>query len=173
MEKQLINQKLKENYSFFVDYINSLTTQELVFAKPEKWTAAQQLQHLITSVKPIRQALSLPKFVLKMLIGKANRTSKSYDELVAKYQLKLQNGGRAPARFVPKNIAANNCKKLTEVLLKEVNSLVEKLNSFSEQQLDEYILPHPLLGKLTLREMLYFTMYHVQHHHKLIQNSFL
>jgi hypothetical protein len=32
-------------------------------------------------------------------------------------------------------------------------------------------LPHPLLGKLTLREMIYFTIYHVQHHHKLVQNQ--
>jgi hypothetical protein len=32
--------------------------------------------------------------------------------------------------------------------------------------LDLLILPHPLLGKLTLREMLYFTLYHVEHHEK-------
>jgi hypothetical protein len=26
------------------------------------------------------------------------------------------------------------------------------------------VLPHPLLGKLTIREMLYFTVYHGEHH---------
>jgi hypothetical protein len=25
-------------------------------------------------------------------------------------------------------------------------------------------LPHPLLGKLTVREMLFFTLYHQRHH---------
>ena len=39
-----------------------------------------------------------------------------------------------------------------------------RIDSFSEKDLDNYILPHPLLGKLTIREMLFFTIYHVQHH---------
>ncbi len=43
---------------------------------------------------------------------------------------------------------------------------MKRVDSFSEAQLDALILPHPLLGKLTLREMLYFTIYHVQHHEK-------
>jgi hypothetical protein len=32
-------------------------------------------------------------------------------------------------------------------------------------------LPHPLLGKLTLREMLYFTAYHADHHRHSIEAS--
>jgi hypothetical protein len=39
------------------------------------------------------------------------------------------------------------------------------MDKFSEAQLDEYVLPHPILGKLTIREMLYFTIYHATHHH--------
>jgi hypothetical protein len=33
------------------------------------------------------------------------------------------------------------------------------------------ILPHPLLGKITIREMLYFTAYHVQHHENIIKRD--
>lgn len=172
MEKQAIATQLTENYCVFSTYINSLTPEHLVFAKNDKWTAAQQLLHIISSVKPVRQALGLPKFILKMLFGKANRQSKSYEQLIAKYQQKLQSGGKAPARFVPKKIAAADCPKLTKELNKEVEKLISKVNNYSEQQLDAFILPHPLLGKLTIREMLYFTMYHVQHHEKLIKDSF-
>jgi len=32
------------------------------------------------------------------------------------------------------------------------------------QSLDKFMLPHPLLGKLAVREMLFFTMYHNLHH---------
>ena len=35
-----------------------------------------------------------------------------------------------------------------------------------KKQLDHYLLPHPLLGKITLREMLFFSAYHIQHHTK-------
>jgi hypothetical protein len=40
------------------------------------------------------------------------------------------------------------------------------LKKFSEDDLDSIRLPHPLLGKLTVREMLYFAVYHVGHHHR-------
>jgi hypothetical protein len=62
-----------------------------------------------------------------------------------------------------------------ERLVKKVNYIVDqlssKVNHFSEDQLDTLLLPHPLLGKLTLREMLYFTIYHVGHHEKSIRES--
>jgi hypothetical protein len=38
------------------------------------------------------------------------------------------------------------------------------MHTWSEDDLDNHRLPHPLLGKLTVREMLFFTLYHIQHH---------
>ena len=38
------------------------------------------------------------------------------------------------------------------------------VGSWREADLDRYLLPHPLLGKLTIREMLFFTLYHNYHH---------
>jgi hypothetical protein len=46
--------------------------------------------------------------------------------------------------------------------------LIRKVLSYREGKLDHYILPHPLLGKLTLREMLFFTIYHNEHHLNLL-----
>ena len=56
-------------------------------------------------------------------------------------------------------------------LKKKVGQLTAQVARFSEEELDQLILPHPLLGKLTLREMLYFTIYHVKHHEKTIQRN--
>ena len=50
--------------------------------------------------------------------------------------------------------------------MKKIERLVLNINNYSEQQLDTFILPHPLLGKVTLREMMYFTIYHAEHHLK-------
>lgn len=49
--------------------------------------------------------------------------------------------------------------------------LCASLDSFTEKELDQYVLPHPLLGKLTLREMMFFTIYHVQHHEVLTKKN--
>ncbi len=52
-----------------------------------------------------------------------------------------------------------------------MQTLCSKLEKFDEIERDTYILPHPLLGKLTIREMLYFTIYHVAHHKELVMKS--
>jgi hypothetical protein len=100
-----------------------------------------------------------------LIFGTANRKSRSYEELVARYHSKLKAGGRASGRFVPPP-KTDSVEKLSANLSKVVQALARRIDRFSETQLDQLILPHPLLGKLTLREMLYFTIYHVQHHQK-------
>jgi hypothetical protein len=49
-----------------------------------------------------------------------------------------------------------------------IDQLARRVNRFSESELDQLLLPHPLLGKLTLREMVYFTIYHAHHHERQI-----
>lgn len=171
MDKQLIKNKLYEKHNSFISYLDNLTNEEFLKSKNDKWTAGQQLEHIYLGVKPVRQLISLPGFLLKLIWGQANRKSKCYEDLVKKYLLKLENGGRATGRFIPKTVGIENGKKLKIDLKNEIDKLVTKLDKFTEDELDKYILPHPLLGKLTLREMLYFTIYHVEHHQELTKRN--
>lgn len=164
MTKQQINIELRERHKRFTTYMQSLNEKDFTFSKETKWSAGQQLDHIFRSVSPLVQAFMLPKFVPGLLFGKANRSSKSYDELVSKYKGKLAKGGVATGQFVPPAIVYDKKEKLCKQVNSKVGKLCKQVDSFSEQQLDEYILPHPLLGKLTLREMLYFTMHHVDQH---------
>jgi len=41
---------------------------------------------------------------------------------------------------------------------------VRAITAWGDDALDRYRLPHPLIGKLTLREMLVFTLFHFDHH---------
>jgi len=168
MTKQEIKIKLLENHKSFAELIVSLNNDEFLFSANNKWTAGQQLDHIYRSVSALNQALILPKFIIKLIVGKANRSSKDYEALVDKYKLKLEAGGRAMGRFISKPIRPDQKAKLKDKLMKTVDSLCKKIDKYSEKQLDYYILPHPLLGKLTIREMLYFTIYHVEHHQKII-----
>jgi hypothetical protein len=38
------------------------------------------------------------------------------------------------------------------------------MERWSEAELDAYRLPHPLLGRLSVREMMFFTLLHNRHH---------
>lgn len=171
MNKQEINRELQQKHQIFIDEMLSLSDDEFTICLPEKWTAGQQLEHICLSVKPLVQVLGFPKFAIRMLFGKADRPSQSYGELVAKYKSKLNNGGKAGGRFVPHEIAAAQKTKLAEHLFETIKRLNTKIDRFSEKELDGLILPHPLLGKVTLREMIYFTIFHVEHHHNITKRN--
>ena len=168
MTKPAIIQLLQNHHQHFIDRIHDLPEDAFLLSKNSKWTAGQQLDHICRSMKPVAMAFGLPAFVLRLLFGKANRPSRSYDALVEKYKSKLSAGGRASGRFIPKVIGFNDRDQLEKQLRNTVSRLVQRIDRYSEDELDTYILPHPLLGKITLREMLYFSIYHVQHHDKLM-----
>jgi hypothetical protein len=171
MHKNEIVTLLNNAHQSFANYIASLDEHDFLYAVEGKWSAGQQLSHIIKSVAPVNMAMRLPRFIIKWKFGTANRPSKTYEALVAKYIAKLQAGGSATAQFIPPYIGFSQKEPLLKTLDTLNKKLCAKANAETETTLDTYILPHPLLGKLTLREMLYFTAYHAQHHQALIEQA--
>ncbi len=166
MNKDSIKKELTDKHNSFIDYINSLSDNDFIDNRNStKWSAGEQLQHIYLSVRPVNLAMLIPKFILRFLFGKPHQ-NRTYEELVVTYQKSLLNGGKAGSQFIPKNVSIGKRKILIDDLTRLINSLNEKIERLSEQDLDKYILPHPLIGKISIREMLYFTIYHVQHHHQ-------
>ena len=86
--------------------------EALFFYQPaDKWSIAQNVKHLIISVNKTKLAYSLPKILIRLVAGKPNRPSRSFEELVEKYKTKLQQGGRASGPFIPKSIPVGIDKK--------------------------------------------------------------
>ena len=166
MELQLLSASTE-----FIHYCSSLSDEQFFYQPPGKWSPAQQVKHLIIAADNTRLAFALPKFIVRWYAGKPNRLSRSYDELVAKYKLKLAQGGKASGRFIPKQISASYGKqKMHDQFNRSMDKLMQTIKSkWKEQQLDQYIAPHPLLGKITLRELGYFTIHHTYHHLDSIQ----
>ena len=170
LDKPQIISALNEKVDAFNNYISPLSKEQFEARPNNKWSAGQNLDHLIRAIKPLQLAYGLPKFALLIMFGKTNRPSRTFDELVTKYKTKLAAGGKASGPFIPPTI--NFEKK--EALIKKYNEqklkLITKIEKQSEKDLDVYILPHPLLGKVTLREMLYFTIHHNEHHLDLLKS---
>ena len=85
------------------------------------------------------------------------------------YRATLRETGATAGRFAPSAQAApaDPAAWQQEVLAKwrgAVSGLALRIPRWSEPALDRYRLPHPLLGQLTVREMLLFTVYHNVHH---------
>ena len=131
-----------------------------------RWTFAQNLEHLILAVQPVARAMGLPKPLLRVLFGRAT-TTRTYAEIKAAYKAKLNAGTKAPRRFVP-------APKSTRVELLQrwqgcSDRLAGKLSLWNDAQLTTLRLPHPILGKLSVAEMLFFTDLHVWHHLELCE----
>lgn len=166
-----LQQKLKESHAHFMTTIRNVSDADFTKSVDSKWSAGQQLEHIVKAVSPVNLAFSLPRPVVRLLFGKANRPSRTYDELVTKYQSKLSQGERASRRFTPDLVHLHQREALFQKLDGLVSALAKKIAGYSEEQLDVLLLPHPLLGKLTLREMIYFTIYHAGHHEKQVRGN--
>jgi len=137
----------------------------------DKWSVAENLQHLVISTKTTTLAYRLPKWLVRLVGGKPNRPSRRYDEVLAKYNRKLAEGGKASSRYVPKPLEEKySKKKLMQNWAKATDGYLSALKKCrTDADLDHYLAAHPLLGRLTLRELCCFTIFHTLHHLDTIQ----
>lgn len=137
----------------------------------QKWSAAQHIQHIHKSVAQFGKYLSLPKEVIANRFGRSERNSISREQLTENYRRALAPGVKAPATFS----ADDRYDLEIAALISEGKSVLEQfftaLETWTDKELDQFLCPHPLLGKLTVREMLYFTNLHAQHHLQSIQQQ--
>jgi hypothetical protein len=159
-------------------YLGTLTDE--VFLAPQQlepgaprrggpvWSPAEHVRHLTKSVRPVARALALPRLVPRLLFGAHRGPSRTFAEVRAVYRAALEDGAQAgrfapTQRPVPADAAAFR-RSVMGALDAEVRGLAARVREFPEPQLDVLRLPHPVLGKLTVREMLFFTLYHGAHH---------
>lgn len=173
MTKNEVTNKLKSSIKSFSETI--IATPETIFfeGKDGKWSSAEQTRHLMLSVRPLLLAYALPKWVLKLAFGKPNRPTYTYDVLFQKYKVKLEAGGTASAPYQPKPFNATDTPETINLAFLAMHqNFIKKVEHWDDRALNNYLLPHPLLGKITLLEMLYFTDFHIRHHEALIKQYY-
>jgi uncharacterized damage-inducible protein DinB len=146
-------------------FLGHLSSEEQTKDIDGKWSVNQNIDHLCKVLLPVNKALSKPKLLLRYAFGKPNRAGRDYDALVKRYREKAQGPAKAPEVYNAKE----NKHLSSQIILEEYQALSQKyLNivdrKWSEKQLDSYLLVHPLLGKITIRELLYFVHFHTDHH---------
>ena len=153
-------------------FLASIPTETFFARQGESWSPAWHVRHLAKANFPVGRALRLPKWVLRLIFGKAPELSRTFDKLREDYRARLAAGGQA-GRFAPSDqeMPADLEAWRQEIVARyetSVNEWIAGSQSWSERDIDRVRLPHPLLGKLTVREMLFFTLYHNAHHMALV-----
>lgn len=159
-----------QNHQRFIDYVNELPDEKFVYAPVGKWTAGQQLSHLYLCLLPFLKSLPNKEFILQKF-GRIDRPLWDYKTLVENY---MQTNRKAPERFHPAPEVKLEDKAKIGDDLKNIALCIQKmLEAYSDDELDSLVLPHPLLGNLTIREMFYLMAYHPLHHLKQIEDFWI
>lgn len=163
-----ITERLKDVVSICKQ--TTLTAGETLFFTNfnNKWSIAENLIHLVKSVKGMNKAFHFPKEQLLSAFGKPDHASTDYEALFNRYQAALASNLVAPPAFSPLITEEDTQASVIQLFDFQHLSLVENTKNFVETELDDYQLPHPALGNLTIREMLSFTIFHIEHHTRTI-----
>jgi hypothetical protein len=159
--------KLKSEFSEMENLANSF--EEVAFFKQphaEKWSVAQNIVHLNFVAKSILGGIKDPSVLAAN--GVATRPSRDFDAVREAYLTGLI---AYKAKGMPYRHLNTEGPKVN--LINEFNTLHEKLvtqsATLSEADWDELQLPHPVLGLMTLREMMCFATYHIRHHYNIVE----
>ena len=174
MHRDKIQKLINEKHDALIQFLMTHEDEKWNTGPDGKWTTGQHCIHLIQSTKPLNKALSIPKFILQYKFGKANRPTRTYDEVVSRYLEKLTKLNGKVVSPYSNNMPAtppNGKKNIILELTYQKDILLKKLNKLSEAQLDKYLIPHPAMGRMLLREIIMWSAYHVEHHHNILKEK--
>jgi len=171
MDKKTIIKLLDENVIQFNALIKDLNKDEFEINLNNKWSAGQDLVHLIKVLKIVNIGFTLPKPILRLMYGIHKNNNRSFEQLQQMYKSALEGGAKAPTIYIPKPVSYIDKDSLIQKHASLNKSFIDKLNKHTQYELDSYRLPHPILGKISLGELAIFTSFHTSHHFELLKSK--
>lgn len=174
MNKPEIADLIDEKHNSLLAFLADHPTEKWNQGPENKWTAGQHVVHLIQSYAAMNKGLGIPKLLLHYKFGKANRGPRTYDEVVANYYNKMSIAGDvvSPVSLHMPDTPVDGKQKLIEELTEKKEVIKRRLSNLSEKQMDKYLLPHPLMGRMLLREVIMWSAFHVEHHMKILHEKY-
>jgi hypothetical protein len=146
----------------------AFSTADFLAPLGSAWSPAENVRHLTKSMRAVSAGLRIPRVVLWLRFGGGSGRSRTYMEVRESYRQRLSLGASA-GRFAPeaRRTAGDADAERARIMERHAAAVEEMagiIPTWPEAALDRRRLPHPLLGPLTVREMLLFTLYHNRHH---------
>lgn len=173
MHRDEIADLLEEKYHALLDWLENQEDEKWMSGPENKRTEGQQALHLLKSITPLNDVLSMPRFMFKYTLGTANRAPRDYDTIVADYLERLEAYKKTAKP--PKTLSVPKIRDKRYILTRlqvESKKLQYKTRRISDKNLDTLVLPHPVMGKILIREMLMWCAYHAEYHFKQLQENY-
>ena len=146
-------------------YLATFSTAAFFAPQGEAWAPAGHIRHLRKAAAAVAKGLGAPRVVLALAFGRGRR-SRSFAAVRGVY-LDALDAGATAGRFTPRPGVVPDEAHRAEIMSRWAEAhraLAKDLTRWPEPSLDRYRMPHPILGRLTIREMVSFTVYHTAHH---------
>jgi DinB superfamily len=142
-------------------FFGSLSDEVFFAGSDERWSPAHHLGHLTLTYSRLATG-----FRAKERLADYTQTPKSYEDIRDTYLTKLQTTPPVVLANNPFAIKLDGSSKdaMIAAFAGGSQELREATTSWSETDLDTKGMKHPLLGLMSAREILFFTLYHDQHH---------
>jgi hypothetical protein len=162
-----ILEALESNARSIVEFFSGLPERHFFDGDPEHWGPAHHLRHLTEASISVERALRS-----KTLPLHPAGLSRTYPEvrdaatasLEATPKDRLLEMGRTVV--IP---AGSRQRDVVEAFMAASAALRDAATTWTEHAMDRHALPHPLMGRLTVREMLLFFVVHERHHLKIVR----
>ena len=174
MEKLEIIKAIESKHQDLIKLLDEMPEQKWESGPDGKWTTGQHILHLVKTGEMLNSALSYPKFLIRYKFGVSNRPSRSYDEVARRYDEKLSKNEEKVREFnkslrVP---SPDEKQYLLDELIINSKKLQYKTKRIRDKRLDKLLLPHPLMGKMTLREIIMWSAYHTDYHYRILKENY-
>jgi len=165
MDITVILQKIKElevlATEIFSDVSDANWKKNLI---PAKWSMADQQGHLLLSAYQVTGVYKQPDTFFEPF-GSPPILKRSYEDLFKLYQQRLADGQKATPDSIANPEDLLNSSDGLDAWKAVCQKLINRLNeNWTEERLDKFVVPHPALGLITTRELLFFQIFHSNHH---------
>lgn len=159
---------LLSNAETIAAYFAGIPDQRLFDGDPDHWSPAHHLMHLARSSAMVGRALRAGGL-------RVHPTSRSrpYSEVLGAAASSVAATPRATLLEMGRVVVIEPGTSRSDVIAdfeRASADLRAAAADWSEDALDRHALRHPLIGEMTVREMLFFTVFHERHHLKLVRN---
>ena len=143
-------------------YFSSLPETTFLADHSPKWNPAQHLIHLTRSSTRITQGLQA-----RDQLPNHETPSRGYEAIREAYLATLNQAAAELLERVGASVqveAGSSQAQIVNAYLQAGMNLREAMQTWNESELDAKAMPHPVLGTISVREMLEFVVYHDLHH---------
>ena len=152
-------------------YFSSLPETTFLADNSPKWNPAQHLIHLTKSASRIAQGLQA-----RDQLPNHETPSRGYEAIREAYLATLKQAAAELLERIGASVqveAGSSQAQIIQAYLLAGKQLREAAQSWSESELDAKAMPHPVLGSISVREMLEFVIYHDLHHLEGVRKTWL